>query len=74
MNYQLIEVEPLTPKIGALVNGADLGQPVSDELFGEIHDAWMDHLVLFFRDQDITPEQHLVFGVSLLPGQTHRTA
>ncbi|HJN49509.1 MAG: TauD/TfdA family dioxygenase [Pseudomonadales bacterium] len=62
MNYQLIEVEPLTPKIGALVNGADLGQPVSDELFGEIHDAWMDHLVLFFRDQDITPEQHLVFG------------
>lgn len=62
MTYQLIEIEPLTPKTGALVHGVDLSKPVSDELFSEIHAAWLDHLVLFFRDQAISPEQHLAFG------------
>ncbi len=62
MGYRFIDVETLTPTIGAIVNGADLTRPVSDELFSEIHDAWMDHLVLFFRDQAMTPEQHLAFG------------
>jgi taurine dioxygenase len=62
MKYQLIDVEPVTPRIGAIVNGVDLSEPLSDELFSEIHDAWMDHLVLFFRGQSISPEQHLAFG------------
>ncbi len=62
MKYQLIEVEPLTPRIGAIVHGVDLTRPLSDEMFSEIYDAWMDHLVLFFRDQPMTPEQHLEFG------------
>lgn len=62
MNFQLIDVEPLTPRIGAIVHGADLTGPLSDEMFSEIHDAWMDHLVLFFRDQPLSPEQHLAFG------------
>ena len=59
---QAIEVEPLTPTIGAEVNGVDLAKPLSEETFNRIHDAWMRHLVLFFRDQHITPEQHLEFG------------
>ena len=62
MGYRLIEVETLTPTIGAVVDGVDLTQPVSDELFSEIHDAWMENLVLFFRDQEMTPDQHLAFG------------
>lgn len=62
MKYQLLEIEPLTPRIGAIVHGVDLTRPLTDETFGEIHDAWMDHLVLFFRDQPMTPEQHLAFG------------
>lgn len=61
MRYQLIDVEPLTPTIGAVVNGANLSN-VDDELFAEIHDALMEHLVIFFRDQSITPDQHLAFG------------
>lgn len=62
MSHQLIELEPVTPKTGAVVHGADLTKPMSDEMFQEIHDAWMNHLVLFFRDQHMTPEQHLAFG------------
>jgi taurine dioxygenase len=62
LSYQLIEVESLTPTIGAVVSGVDLSQPIGEPLFAEIHDAWMEHLVLFFRDQTITPSQHLAFG------------
>jgi taurine dioxygenase len=62
MQHQLIEVEPITPRIGAIVHGADLSRSLTDEMFSEIHDAWMEHLVLFFRDQAMSPEQHLAFG------------
>jgi len=62
MSYQHIDVEPLTPTIGAVVQGVDLKEPVPDSVFAEIERAWMEHLVLFFRDQAITPEQHLAFG------------
>ena len=62
MTYRHIEVEPLTPKIGATVSGVDLTQPLSDDAFEEIHQAWMEHLVLFFRDQAMSSEQHLAFG------------
>ena len=62
VSYKQIEVEPLTPTIGALVSGVDLTQPVDDALLSEIHAAWMAHLVLFFRGQAMSPEQHLAFG------------
>ncbi len=62
MGTRLIEIETLTPTIGAIVTGADLTAPMSDDLFSEIHAAWMEHLVLFFRNQPLTPEQHLAFG------------
>ncbi|MCE2460769.1 MAG: TauD/TfdA family dioxygenase, partial [Pseudomonadales bacterium] len=61
-SYRRIEVEPLTPGIGAIVHGVDLGSPLDDGLFQEIHDAWMRHLVLFMRDQHMSPAQHLAFG------------
>lgn len=62
VSYKQIEVEPLTPTIGAVVSGVDLTQPVDDALLSEIHAAWMEHLVLFFRGQPMSPEQHLAFG------------
>ena len=62
MDHRLIQVEPLTPTIGAVVHDVDLTAPITDELYSEIHQAWMDHLVIFFRDQRMTPEQHLALG------------
>ena len=61
-SYLRIEVEPLTPGIGATVYGVDLGKPLEDDVVEEIHDAWMRHLVLFLRDQHMSSEQHLAFG------------
>ena len=60
--YRHISVEPLNPTIGAVVGGVDLAQPMAEEVFAEIHAAWMAHLVLFMRDQHIAPDQHLSFG------------
>ena len=62
MSYRRIEVDPLTPAIGAEINGDDLAQPLDEQTFDEIHDAWMKHLVIFFRDQGLTLDQHKAFG------------
>jgi taurine dioxygenase len=62
IDYQTIRVAPLTPTIGAEITGIDLAQPLSDLQFHEIHAAWMRHLVIFFRDQTLTIEQHKAFG------------
>jgi taurine dioxygenase len=63
-------VEKLTPLIGAELGGVDLSKPLSAEQLGEIRRALTENLVMFFRDQDITPEQHLAFG--RLFGELHR--
>ena len=62
MTTSAISIEPLTPTIGATVHGVDLTQPIDEETFQFIYDAWMEHLVLFFRDQPMSPDQHLTFG------------
>jgi taurine dioxygenase len=60
--HRLIETRPLTGRFGAEIFGADLSQPVSPELHREINQALLEHGVIFFRDQDVTPEQHIAFG------------
>ncbi|RIL05161.1 MAG: taurine dioxygenase [Proteobacteria bacterium] len=59
--YERIEVRPLAGALGAEVSGAQLGE-LDDATFAEIHRAWLAHEVLFFRDQDLGPEQHKAFG------------
>ncbi len=62
MGYENIQVHPLTPAIGAEIGGVDLSRPLEDDVFAEIHDAFLKHQVIFFRDQELTPEQHKAFG------------
>ena len=57
-----ITINPLNPIIGAEVHGLDLRQELPDEDIGVIKDALDRHQVLFFRNQDITEDQHLAFG------------
>ena len=57
-----VRVMPLGPTIGAEIGGVDLSQPLDDATIGAIRDALMEHKVICFRDQDITPEQQLAFG------------
>jgi len=58
--YQHITVKPLSGALGAEISGVDLRQ-ISDETFDEIHRAWLEHLVVFFRDQKLTPDQQIAF-------------
>src|SRR5262245_20617243 len=62
MRYERIRVERVAAALGAEVSGLRLAEPLDDETENEIHHAWMEHQVLFFRDQEITPEQHKAFG------------
>ena len=59
---QQFEVKHLTPTIGGEIVGLDLSEPMSDAVFEQVHAAFLDRMVLFFRDQEITLEQHKSFG------------
>jgi taurine dioxygenase len=54
-------ITPLTPVIGAEIAGVDLGR-VSNHDAEAIHAALLEHKVLFFRDQRLSPEQHKAVG------------
>ena len=59
MNKQNFRIEPISGSLGAELLGVDLAAGVSDEMIEDIQKAQQEHLVVFFRDQDITPAQHL---------------
>lgn len=60
-DYSHIRVMPLTGVLGAEVEGADLTGPLPDPVFEEIEQAFADHSVLVFRDQDMSIEDQKRF-------------
>ena len=62
MAYKAIEVRRMAGALGAEVLGVDLSADLDNETFDDIHQAFLDHQVIFFRDQDLTPEAHKRFG------------
>jgi alpha-ketoglutarate-dependent taurine dioxygenase len=60
-SYRRIEVKPVAGALGAEIARVNLGR-LDDETFEEIKQAWLEHLVIFFRDQNITPEQQVAFA------------
>ena len=60
--YKTITVTPLSPALGGEISGVDIATGVSDEQFAEIRQAFTDYGVIFFRDQDLTPDQHIEFA------------
>jgi taurine dioxygenase len=69
--YDSIVVSPLTPVIGAEIEGVDLGSELTNRQFTEVHRAFLEHHVLVFRDQDITAEDHKRFGRRFGPLHVH---
>jgi taurine dioxygenase len=61
LRFDRIGVRALGATIGAEVSGVDLGQ-LDAESFAEIERAFLEYKVIFFRDQDLTREQHLAFA------------
>jgi taurine dioxygenase len=66
-----LEVVRLTGVIGAEINGIDLRATLEPATVAILRQALLDHLVLFFRDQELTPRQQLSFaaqfGTPVLP-------
>ncbi|WP_420993083.1 TauD/TfdA dioxygenase family protein [Cupriavidus sp. 30B13] len=60
--YRFIEVQPIAGALGAEIGGVDLAKPLPAETFAEIQAALHAHLVIFFRGQELTPEQHKAFS------------
>jgi taurine dioxygenase len=60
--YRTIEVSPLAGALGAEITGVDLGRDLPDETVAEIRHAWLQHLVVFFREQELAPAAFLAFA------------
>ncbi len=60
--YTFFSIKPLTPIIGAEIEGLDLSKPLAKEVQEELNRAFLEWKVLFFRNQAITSEQHLAFA------------
>ncbi len=62
LDFKSIGVMPLTPVIGAEIEGVDLSRELSPEQLAEIRRASLDHHVLVFRDQSLSAEDHKRFA------------
>ena len=49
MSYETIEVDPLSPIIGAEISGVDVSKPLGNQTYQELHDALMKHQVKIGR-------------------------
>ena len=58
----VFEIAPVSGVIGADVEGLDLAAPLGEDAVQRLRDAFNEHQVLFFRDQELTPEQQIAFG------------
>lgn len=66
-----MQIRPLTPTIGAVVEGVDLSQGVSADLAEALRGALLKHQVIFFEDQHMTPVQHRDFAARFGALHTH---
>src|SRR5881227_1761039 len=62
MRRNSIEIRPLAGAIGAEIAGVELSCEIDDATIAAIRRAWLDHLVIFFRDQPLPPAQFLAFA------------
>ena len=59
---ETLRVQPIAGALGAVIDGIDLSEDLSEGVIADIRQALLDHCVIFFRGQDITPLQHLAFA------------
>jgi taurine dioxygenase len=61
-NYRHIEVRPIAGALGAELHGVDMSRDLEDDVIAEVRQAFLDHLVIFLRDQKVTPQQNVAFA------------
>ena len=65
-----MEIERVTGALGAEIRGADLAA-LDDDGFAQVQAALLEHLVVFFPDQDLTPDEHRAFAVRFGEPEIH---
>src|SRR5499426_3218151 len=55
-------IQPVSGALGAEISGVDLAKDLDDATVAAIRQAWLEHLVVFFRDQDLPPARFLAFA------------
>lgn len=58
-----MEVIPQSNTIGAEIRGVDLSASLSDALIEQINQAFLDYQIIYFRDQQLTPQQYNDFAL-----------
>lgn len=66
-----LDIRKMAGALGAEILGVDLSKDLDEGTFAAIHHAFLEHQVIFFRDQDLTPEQHKRFGRRFGPLNIH---
>ncbi len=61
-DYRHFSVKPLSGSAGAVLEGIDISRDLSLDAVAEIRRAWLEYLVIFFRDQDLSDERLMAFG------------
>ena len=61
-NYRHIEVRPIAGALGAEIHGVDMSRELDAEVVDEVRHAFLEHLVIFLRDQKVTPQQQVAFA------------
>jgi taurine dioxygenase len=62
MKNTTVDIRPVSTFVGAEIHNVDLAEPMQERTYQEIRTALNDHGVIFFRDQKLTPAQHLAFS------------
>ena len=70
--FETIEVRPLSSALGAEIHRVDLAAGLSEAQLAEMRRAFGRHGAIFFRDQELTPEQHLAFAERWGPVNVNR--
>src|SRR6185295_18156054 len=61
-NADCMEIRRIAGALGAEIAGVDLAKALSDEDLGRLRAAWLEHLVLFFRDQNLSAAEYMAFA------------
>jgi len=61
-NYRHIEVKPVAGALGAEIAGVDMSRELGNEVVDEVRHALLEYLVIFLRDQKVTPQQQVAFA------------
>ena len=59
---QRIDARPVSGALGVEIHGVDLGAELDNSTMAAVREVFFEHGVVFFMNQDLTPEQHLTFA------------